>query len=62
MSYQSPLAMLYHWETTVPDKVYLKQIINNVWHGWTWKQTAEEVRRMAAVIQGFMRNGTIKRE
>ncbi len=27
MEYKSPLAMLYHWETTAPDVVYLKQPI-----------------------------------
>lgn len=45
--------MLYQWESTAPDKVYLRQPINDVWHTWTWKQTAEEVRRMAAALKAM---------
>ena len=53
MPYQSPLAMLYHWETSTPDKVYVRQPIDDVWHTWTWKQTADEVSRMAAAINAM---------
>lgn len=53
MTYQSPLAMLYHWETTAPDKVYLRQPLDDVWHTWTWKQTAEEVRKMTAAVKAM---------
>jgi long-chain acyl-CoA synthetase len=45
--------MLYHWEKTAPDKVYLRQPIDDVWNTWTWKQTADEVRRMAAGIKAM---------
>ncbi|MCB0834014.1 MAG: AMP-binding protein [Bacteroidetes bacterium] len=45
--------MLYHWEKTTPDKVYLKQPINGVWRTWTWKQAGDEVRRMAAVLKAM---------
>jgi hypothetical protein len=38
MEYKSPLTMLYHWETTAPDEVYLKQPIDDVWHTWTWNK------------------------
>jgi len=41
MEYKSPLDMLYQWEQTQPDKVYLRQPVNDVWHTWTWKQAAE---------------------
>lgn len=50
MEYISPLEMLLQWEREMPDKVYLRQPINNVWHTWTWKETAEEARKMAATI------------
>lgn len=53
MPYKSPLEMLYQWESTTPDKVYLRQPINDVWHTWTWKQTADEVRRMAAALKAM---------
>jgi len=50
MEYKSPLDMLYRWEENHPDKVYLRQPIDDVWHTWTWKQAAEEVRRMATAL------------
>lgn len=53
MHYKSPLEMLYQWESTNPDKVYLRQPINDVWHTWTWKQTGDEVRRMAAALRAM---------
>lgn len=51
--YSSPLEMLYKWEQETPDKVFLRQPINDKWHEWTWKQTGEEVRKMAAAIKNM---------
>ncbi|WP_336515078.1 AMP-binding protein [Pollutibacter soli] len=53
MEHQSPLSMLYHWEKTNPDKIYLKQPVDNVWQTWTWKQTGEEVRKLASAIKAL---------
>ena len=50
MEYKSPLEMFYHWEKTRPDKVYLRQPVNNAWHRWTWKRAGEEIRSMAAAL------------
>ncbi len=51
MEYQSPLSMLYSWEKINPNKIFLKQPIDNVWHTWTWKQVVEEVRQLAYAIK-----------
>jgi long-chain acyl-CoA synthetase len=51
MEYKLPLDMLYHWEQTCPDKIFLHQPVNDVYKTWTWKQAAEEVRRMAAALK-----------
>lgn len=53
MEYKSPLSLLFHWENASPEKVYLKQPIDDVWHTWTWKQTAHEVRQLAAAIKAL---------
>ena len=53
MEYQSPLSMLYHWEKTNPDKIFLKQPIDNAWHTWTWKQAGAEVRQLVAAIRSL---------
>jgi len=50
MEYKSPLSILYHWEKTTPQKIYLKQPVDDVWHTWTWKETGQEVRQVAAAI------------
>ncbi len=50
-TYLSPLEMLYKWEKETPDKVFLRQPINDKWHEWTWKQTGEEVRKMAGALK-----------
>ena len=45
--------MFYHWESTTPDKVYLRQPINDVWHTWTWKEAGLEIRKMAAALKAM---------
>lgn len=53
MPLSTPLAMLYHWEATTPDKVYLRQPINGVFQEYTWAETANLVRRVAASLQAL---------
>lgn len=53
MSLKSPLEMLYKWESETPNNVYLSQPIDGVSKEWTWKETALEVRKMAAVLKGM---------
>jgi long-chain acyl-CoA synthetase len=45
--------MLYKWERETPDKIFLRQPINDKWHEWTWEQTGQEVRKMAAALKGM---------
>lgn len=51
--YSSPLEMLYKWEKETPDNVFLRQPINDKWHEWTWKQTGQEVRKMAGALKAM---------
>jgi long-chain acyl-CoA synthetase len=53
MKHILPLEMLYQWETTTPNKVYLRQPIDDVWKTWTWKQVGDEVRRMALALKAM---------
>jgi long-chain acyl-CoA synthetase len=48
---KTPLEMLYHWESTKPGKVYLRQPINDQWHEHTWAEVADQVRRMATALK-----------
>jgi long-chain acyl-CoA synthetase len=50
---KTPLEMLYHWETTTPNKLFMRQPINGQWHEFTWKQSADEIRRLAKALQSY---------
>ena len=47
MSIKSPLEMLYHWEATAPDTIYLRQPIDGVYKEYTWRETGNHARRVA---------------
>lgn len=53
MSYPLPLDMMYRWEKESPNLVYMRQPINGQWKEWTWKETGQEVRKMAAYLKGL---------
>jgi len=53
MKYPLPLDMLYRWEKESPDMVFMRQPINGKWHEWTWKETGQEVRKMAAYLKSL---------
>lgn len=50
---KTPLAMLYQWEQTTPDKVFMRQPFEGQWHTFTWKEAGEEIRRLAAALQSY---------
>lgn len=56
MPLNTPLDNLYHWEEFTPDKVYLRQPINGVYQNYTWAETANLVRRVAASLQSLNLN------
>lgn len=47
-----PLQRLYRWEREVPDRVYMTQpFAGGQTRDYTWRQTADEARRMAAHLE-----------
>ncbi len=52
-TYKTALEMLYHWEKTKPNEVFLKQPVAGKWHTFTWKQTADAVRQLAGTINAL---------
>ncbi len=48
---KTPLEMFYHWERETPDKVYLRQPKNLVWSEYTWRDVADQVRRIASFLK-----------
>lgn len=53
MTLKMPLEMLYHWETTQPTTVYLRQPINGEFKEYSWADTANLVRRIAAALKAL---------
>jgi len=48
MAFKTPLEMLYHWQDTCPDKVFLRQPVDGEVKEFTWQDTADQARRVAA--------------
>ena len=46
-----PLERAYHWEKVRPNRIFLTQPINGLAHHWSWAQTMNESRRIAAYLQ-----------
>ena len=46
----TPVSGLLHFEQVQPDKVYMNQPVNGEVTTYTWAQTADQVRRMAAYL------------
>ena len=36
-----------------PQNIYLRQPIDGEWHQWSWHETGQQVRRMAAYLKVF---------
>jgi long-subunit acyl-CoA synthetase (AMP-forming) len=49
--YQSPVAMLAHWEKTTPNAIFLRQPINGVIKNYTWHDVSNQARRVAARLE-----------
>lgn len=47
---KSPIEMLYYWVNKSPNEVYLRQPIDDVWYEYTWKEVAEEARRLTGAL------------
>jgi long-subunit acyl-CoA synthetase (AMP-forming) len=48
MLLKTPLEMFYQWEETHPETVYLKQPIDGVIKDFTWRETGQQARKVAA--------------
>lgn len=50
MTLKTPLEMLYHWEETATDTLYLRQPVDGLVEEYTWGQVAEQARKVAASL------------
>ncbi len=49
-TYTTPLEKLYEWNETVPDRIFLRQPINNIYQTFTWSEVDNQARRLAAAL------------
>jgi long-subunit acyl-CoA synthetase (AMP-forming) len=50
MSLKTPLEMLYHWEETAANTLYLRQPVDGQVDEYTWGQVAQQARKVAASL------------
>jgi long-subunit acyl-CoA synthetase (AMP-forming) len=50
MLLKTPLEMFYQWEKTHPETVFLKQPIDGVVKDFTWRETSQQARKVAATL------------
>ncbi len=47
---ETPLSAFYRWERDTPDAVFLRQPVSDIWKSWTYKQSGNEIRRLASAL------------
>lgn len=50
---KSQLEYFYHWESSTPDNVFLKQPFGDTWKTLTFAEAGQQARRMATALQGM---------
>ncbi|OUS41017.1 AMP-dependent synthetase [Oleispira antarctica] len=60
-SYTTPLEMLYQWNETLPDRIFLRQPVNGEYKTYTWAQVNDQARRLAAALlaQGLVKGDRV---
>lgn len=51
--YKTILDYFYHWESTTPDNVYLKQPFGDTFRDFTWKEAGQQARSLAAYLRSL---------
>jgi len=49
--YAHPLERFYHWESSTPDRVYLRQAKEGKWEDYTWAQLGKHARQLANYLK-----------
>lgn len=48
-----PLEYFLHWEKTAPNDILFRQPFGNTWKTRTWKESGEEIRRVAGYLEAL---------
>ena len=60
-TYTTPLEMLYQWNKSVPNRIFLRQPINGKYKTYTWSQVNDQARRLASSLlaQGLVKGDRV---
>jgi long-chain acyl-CoA synthetase len=50
---KSPLEYFYHWETTLPDKPFLRQPYGKEWKVYSYADAGQEARKLLTALKGL---------
>jgi long-chain acyl-CoA synthetase len=50
LNISTPLNAFLHWEKIQPDKIFLRQPINGVWHTFTYREAGRSARKIAHAL------------
>lgn len=53
MNYASPLAAFLHWESTTPDREFLRQPFNGRFKIYTYRDAGQEIRKIASALKAM---------
>ena len=51
--YKTIIGHFYHWESTTPDKVFLRQPKGDTWTSLTYKEAGQQARRIATALSSM---------
>lgn len=51
--FRTPLEMFYHWEATIPEQAWLRQMSDGQWQDISWSQAGVQCRQVAAALQAL---------
>lgn len=50
---ETPLSAFFKWEKQTPERIFLRQPIDDNWKTWTYAQAGSEIRKIAAALQAM---------
>ncbi|MCL6415746.1 AMP-binding protein [Aestuariirhabdus sp. Z084] len=50
-TYKTPLEMFYHWESSRPQQIYLRQSTGDGFRELSWKEVGDQARRIASALK-----------
>src|SRR5688500_18732822 len=50
---ETPLSAFFKWEKQTPERIFLRQPVDDNWKTWTYSEAGTEIRKIAAALQAL---------